>query len=75
MTISTELVIAVLGFATALLGIIGGAKLISRKQKSKNSSKTSIRQSGIGKVSNTVGDVGSTFKTSQKSDEGKDESF
>lgn len=74
MTISTELIIAVLGFATALLGIIGGAKFISRRQKSKNNSKISIRQGGIGNVNNTVGDISPTLQTTQKSDAGKDES-
>ena len=75
MEISTELIIPVLTLATALLGIVGGARLVYRKQKNKNNSKISIRQSGIGKVSNTVGDVGSTFKTSLNSEEGKDESL
>lgn len=74
MTISTELIIAVLGFATALLGIIGGAKFISRRQKSKNNSKISIRQGGIGNVNNTVGDISPTLQATQKSDAGKDES-
>lgn len=73
MMISTELVIAVLGFAAALLGIIGGAKFISRRQKSKNNSKISVRQGGIGKVDNTIGDISPNFTTSQKSSEGKDE--
>ena len=73
MATSTELTIAVLGFAAALLGLVGGAKLISHRQKNKNNGKISIRQSGIGKVENTVGNVGSTFNTPQNSEEGKDE--
>ena len=72
MAITNELIIAVLGFLTVVVGAIGGIAYISRRQKNKNTSKTTVKQSGIGKVDNKVGDIGGvTFTTSQNANEGR----
>lgn len=66
-----DIILAGLGLLTAVIGLIGGATFISRRQKSKNTSKNKIKQSGIGVVNNSVGNVGGTFETSQSADKDK----
>lgn len=66
-----DIIVASLGLLTAIVSVIGGVTFISRRQKSKNSSKNRVKQSGIGVVNNTVGNVGGTFDTHQSADEGK----
>lgn len=66
-----DIILAGLGLLTAIVGVIGGATFISKRQKAKNNSKNKVKQSGIGVVNNTVGNVGSTFETHQSTDESK----
>lgn len=71
MTNINDIIVAGLTLLTAALGLVGGAVFISRRQKNKNISKNKVKQSGIGVVSNTVGNVGGSFETSQSANEEK----